>query len=139
VSDGRSSENICDTAIIAVSVTAIVIFAHGSSIESANDSVRSIADRIRGEVAVDLVETAFLEQGHPDLARALEAVVAQGAKRVVVVPYFLTLGIHLQRDLPNIVSGLERIHKGVEIRVAPPLEGHPALVDILKQRAREAL
>ena len=120
-------------------VTAIVIFAHGSSIESANDSVRSIADRIRGEAAYDLVETAFLEQGRPDLPGALEAVVAQGATRVVVVPYFLTLGIHLQRDLPTIVTGLERIHKGVEIRVALPLEGHPALVDILKQRAQEAL
>jgi sirohydrochlorin ferrochelatase len=122
-----------------VPVTAIVIFAHGSSIESANDSVREIAGRIRAEAAFDLVEAAFLDQGRPDLAGALEAVVAQGAKRVVVVPYFLTLGIHLQRDLPNIVSGLERIHKGVEIRVAPPLEGHPALVDILKQRAHEAL
>jgi sirohydrochlorin ferrochelatase len=122
-----------------VPVTAIVIFAHGSSIESANDSVRTIASRIRREAAFDLVEAAFLEQGRPDLAGALEAVVGQGATRVVVVPYFLTLGIHLQRDLPNIVSGLERIHKGVEIRVAPPLEGHPALIEILKQRVQEVL
>jgi sirohydrochlorin ferrochelatase len=122
-----------------VPVTAVVIFAHGSSIESANDSVRRIADSIRREAGFDLVEAAFLEQGRPDLAGALEAVVAQGARRVVVVPYFLTLGIHLQRDLPNIVGGLERIHKGVDIRVAPPLEGHPALSEILKQRAHEAL
>jgi sirohydrochlorin ferrochelatase len=86
-----------------------------------------------------MVEAAFLEQGRPDLAGALEAAVAQGAQRVVVVPYFLTLGIHLQRDLPNIVSGLARIYEGVEIRVAPPLEGHPALREILKQRAHEAL
>ena len=120
-------------------VTAIVIFAHGSSIESANDSVRRIADSIRRDAGFDLVEAAFLEQGRPDLAGALEAAVAQGAKRVVVVPYFLTLGIHLQRDLPNIVSGLARIHKGVEIRVAQPLDGHPALDGILKERAQEAL
>ena len=116
-----------------------MIFAHGSSIESANDSVRRIADSIRREAGFDLVETAFLEQGRPDLAGALEAAVAQGAKRVVVVPYFLTLGIHLQRDLPKIVSGLARIHKGVEIRVAQPLDGHPALDGILKERAQEAL
>jgi len=121
-----------------VPVTALVIFAHGSSIESANDSVRRLADSIRHQ-GFDLVEAAFLEQGRPDLAGALEAAVARGAKRVVIVPYFLTLGIHLQRDLPNIVSGLARIHKGVEIRVAQPLDGHPALVEILKQRAHEAL
>ena len=137
-SAGGSRENICDTAIIAVPVTAVVIFAHGSSVESANDSVRRIADAVRHQ-GFELVETAFLEQGLPDLAGALEAAIAKGATRVVVVPYFLTLGIHLQRDLPNIVSGLERIYKGVEIRVAPPLEGHPALIGILKQRAQEAL
>jgi sirohydrochlorin ferrochelatase len=122
-----------------VPVTAIVIFAHGSSIESANDSVRRIADGIRREAGFEMVEAAFLEQGRPDLPGAVKAAVAQGAERVVVVPYFLTLGIHLQRDLPNIVSGLERIHKGVEIRVAPPLDGHPALSEILKQRAHETL
>ena len=120
-------------------VTAIVIFAHGSSIESANDSVRRIADSVRREAGFDLVETAFLEQGRPDLGGAIEAAVAQGARRVVVVPYFLTLGLHLQRDLPNIVSGLAGLHKGVEIRVALPLDGHPALGDILKQRALEVL
>ena len=101
--------------------------------------MRRIADSIRREAGFDLVEAAFLEQGRPDLAGALEAAVAQGAKRVVVVPYFLTLGVHLQRDLPNIVNRLARIHKGVEIHVAPPLEGHPALGEILKQRAQEAL
>jgi sirohydrochlorin ferrochelatase len=122
-----------------VPVTAIVIFAHGSSIESANDSVRRIADSVRREAGFDLVETAFLEQGRPDLGGAIEAAVAQGARRVVVVPYFLTLGLHLQRDLPNIVSGLAGLHKGVEIRVALPLDGHPALGDILKQRALEVL
>ncbi|MBZ5592738.1 MAG: CbiX/SirB N-terminal domain-containing protein [Acidobacteriia bacterium] len=119
--------------------TAVVIFAHGSSIESANDSVRRIAANVRREAGFDVVEAAFLEQGRPDLAGAVAAAVAQGAARVVVVPYFLTLGVHLQRDLPNIVSGLARIHKGVELHVTPPLEGHPALSEILKQRAQEAL
>ena len=121
-----------------MSVTAIVIFAHGSSIESANDSVRRIAETVRHQ-GFDLVETAFLEQGRPDLAGALDAAVAKGARRVIIVPYFLTLGIHLQRDLPNIVNGLSSIHKGVEICVAAPLDGHPALIEILKQRAQEAL
>jgi sirohydrochlorin ferrochelatase len=119
--------------------TAIVIFAHGSSVESANESVRRIAGNVKQDAGFDLVEAAFLEQGQPDLAGAVAAAVSKGATRVIVVPYFLTLGIHLQRDLPNIVKDLARIHKGVEIHVAPPLDGHPALGEILKQRAREAL
>jgi sirohydrochlorin ferrochelatase len=122
-----------------MSATAIVIFAHGSSIESANDSVRLIAENVRRDGGFDLVEPAFLEQGVPDLAAAVAAVIEHGATRVIVVPYFLTLGIHLQRDLPKIVAGLARMYRGVEIRVAPPLDGHPALGAILKERAKEAL
>lgn len=119
--------------------TAIVIFAHGSSIESANESVRRVVEMVRRDGGFDLVEPAFLEQGKPDLAGAVASAVAQGATRVVVVPYFLTLGLHLQRDLPSIVQNLSRINQGVRIDVAPPLDGHPALSRILQERAREAL
>lgn len=55
------------------------------------------------------------------------------------MPYFLTLGIHLQRDLPAIVENLSQAHHNVEIRVSPPLDGHPALVEVLLARIGEAL
>ncbi len=120
-------------------VNAIVIFAHGSSIESANESVREVAESVRREGGFDLVEAAFLGGGSPDLDAAVATLVQKGASRVIVVPYFLTLGLHLQRDLPRIVGGIARLHPGVEIRTAPPLDGHPALSTILQERARQAL
>ena len=120
-------------------VTAIVIFAHGSPIESANDSVRRVVESVRSGDGFDIVETAFLGGGSPDLRTAVASVIQKGARRVVIVPYFLTLGLHLQRDLPGIVQALARSHPGVEIRTTPPLEGHPALSAILQERAREAL
>jgi sirohydrochlorin ferrochelatase len=120
-------------------MTAIVIFAHGSSIESANESVRRVAETVARNGGFDLVEAAFLEQGRPDLAAAVAILAQKGATRIVVVPYFLTLGVHLQRDLPAIVERLALVHQGLEIRVAPPLDGHPSLGAILEQRAKEAL
>ena len=47
--------------------------------------------------------------------------------RILVVLSFLTLGIHLQRDLPAILAQLAQVRQNVEIRIAPPLDGHPAL------------
>jgi len=123
----------------AMSATTIVIFAHGSSIESANESVRRIAESVQREGGFDLVEAAFLGGGSPDLDTAVATLVEKGATRVIVVPYFLTLGLHLQRDLPRIISGLARNHPGVTIRTTPPLDGHPALSTILQERARQAL
>ena len=117
----------------------VVIFAHGSSVPSANDAVRAVADRVASLGRFDLVEAAFLEGGSPDLAGAVRRLVAGGATRILVVPYFLTLGLHLQRDLPRIVAVVSRIEPGVEIHVAPPLDGHPAMAQALVERAMEGI
>jgi len=118
--------------------TGIAIFAHGSSVASANDSVRIVAERVARQGGFELVEAAFLEQGKPDLGEAVARLAARGASRILVVPYFLTLGLHLQRDLPRIVADIARIQTGVEIRVTPPLDGHPAMAQALIERARES-
>jgi sirohydrochlorin ferrochelatase len=86
-----------------------------------------------------LVETAFLDCATPDLGHAVANLVRQGAKRIVVVPFFLTLGIHMRRDLPAITADLRQTHSGVEIEIAQPLEGHPALADIVLARAEETI
>ncbi len=87
----------------------------------------------------EICETAFLEAARPDLKEAVARLTAKGVDRIIVLPYFLTLGIHLKRDLPRIVDELLLIHKGVEIAVTEPLDGHPALKEILLDRARKAL
>ena len=117
--------------------TGIAIFAHGSSVASANDSVRIVAGCVARQGGFELVEAAFLEQGKPDLAEAVARLAARGASRILVIPYFLTLGLHLQRDLPGIVADIARIQPGVEIRVTPPLDGHPAMAQALIERAKE--
>jgi sirohydrochlorin ferrochelatase len=123
--------------IVAV-CTGIVIFAHGSSVPSANQAVVTVAEAAAAAGAFDRVETAFLE-ARPNLAEAVARLAEAGATRILVVPYFLTLGIHLQRDLPAIVAQLCQAHPNVEIRVTSPLDGHPSLVQILLERAHQAL
>ncbi|MCC6294725.1 MAG: CbiX/SirB N-terminal domain-containing protein [Bryobacterales bacterium] len=117
----------------------IVIFAHGSSVESANEAVRLVAAEFARQGGYARVEPAFLENGQPDLAGAVRLLAAQGAREIHVLPYFLTLGIHLQRDLPGMAAGVERDLPGVKLTLAPPLDGHPALAAILLDRARQSL
>ena len=105
--------------------------------ETANEAVRRVASDFAGQRADALVESAFLEGGKPDLDGAIAALVARGANEICVLPYFLTLGLHLQRDLPKLVADAQARHSLVAIRVAPPLDGHPGLTDILLARAAE--
>src|SRR5215831_7504919 len=115
-------------------MTGFIVFAHGSRIESANEAVRDIAARMAkaGEL---MVEAAFLELGAPDLTGAAAALKARGVSRIVVIPYFLTLGTHLQRDLPRLVEAAGCSVPGVEMEVTSPLDGHPALLQALLDRA----
>jgi sirohydrochlorin ferrochelatase len=115
-----------------------VVFAHGSSIESANDAVRAVAGEMARRGKYEAVEAAFLEGGRPDLAGAVEILAGCGLARVVVIPYFLTLGLHLQRDLPHLVEQIGAAHPEIEIEVTAPLDGHPAMVEALLARARES-
>lgn len=114
------------------------MFGHGSSVESANDAVRAMAAEMQQRQGYEAVETAFLEAGRPDLRGAIDRLEIAGVEHVIVIPYFLTLGIHLQRDLPRLVDEIRAVHPEMEIQVTPPLDGHPALIDALMGRAREA-
>jgi sirohydrochlorin ferrochelatase len=118
-------------------MTGFVVFAHGSRVESANQAVRDVAAEMAASGPY-VVEAAFLELGAPGLSGATALLIARGAKRIVVIPYFLTLGTHLQRDLPRLALDASRAHGDIEIEITPPLNGHPALIQALLDRAREA-
>jgi sirohydrochlorin ferrochelatase len=118
--------------------TELILFAHGSPVESANEAVRSVARAMAHEGRCK-VEAAFLEGGTPDLLGAISAASSRGAKRVIVVPYFLTTGLHLTRDLPELMRQAVTAHPMLRIEATPPLDGHPALVSILLDRAAAIL
>jgi sirohydrochlorin ferrochelatase len=114
-----------------------IVFAHGSSVESANEAVRSVAVDMARRGELDHVIAAFLEGGRPDLKTAVRELAGRpGITRVVVVPYFLTLGLHLQRDLPRLVEEARRANPGLDIEVTAPLDGHPAMAEALVDRVR---
>ena len=119
--------------------TGFILFAHGSSVEPANEAVRALARQVAESGGFPYWETAFLELGKPDLAEALQRLAAYSLNRVVIIPYFLTLGIHLRRDLPKLVEALASEYPNVVLHVTEPLDGHPALRQIVLERAQEAL
>lgn len=115
----------------------IILFAHGSRIATANDAVRAAAAGLARAGGFEHVEAAFLELGQPDLPGAARELYQRGLRKIVVVPYFLTLGLHMERDLPVIIRDISSQYSDLEIAVTPPLDGHPALIQVLLDRVRE--
>ena len=61
----------------------------------------------------------------------------QGGGAVLMIPYFLSAGVHLLRDLTAARDELARRHPGVEFRLGPPLGPHPLLDELVAARIGE--
>ena len=114
--------------------TAIIVFAHGSRVRDANAGVQELARQVQQAGEFQYVRSAFLEMAQPDLPAAIADAVAAGRRKIIIIPYFLTMGIHLRRDLPELVARERDRYPGVEIHVGDSLEGHPGLPSLLIDR-----
>ena len=118
--------------------TALLLIAHGSREPEANADLHHVVEALRGRKAFALVEACFLELAEPDIDAGAARCVAHGAGRVLLVPYFLSAGVHVRRDLTQAHSRLSERFPRVEFCLADPLGRHPLLVDVVVDRAREA-
>lgn len=109
----------------------ILLIAHGSRRKEANDELRRLAEGVRQRLPGAIVESAFLELADPSIPEGIERCIAQGAARVRLVPYFLSPGMHVARDLEEFRRRFEQEHPAVEFSLAPPLGGHPGILEIV--------
>lgn len=117
--------------------TALLLIAHGSRQEEANADLDHLATALRSRGHA-IVEPSYLELAAPTIDEAAGRCVGQGASLVVLVPYFLSAGTHVRRDLSEARRRLASRHEGVEFRLAEPLGRHLLLIEVVDQRAREA-
>jgi sirohydrochlorin ferrochelatase len=118
--------------------TAVLLIAHGSRRAEANADLERLAEDLHRRGPYRIVGWAYLELARPSIAEGAADCVARGARRVLLVPYFLAAGVHVAEDLEATRAELARQFPGVEFRLAPPLGQHPLLVEVVAQRAREA-
>jgi sirohydrochlorin ferrochelatase len=117
--------------------TAVLLIAHGSREQRANDDLHELATRLREQGRYPIVESSFLELALPELKAGGDRCVELGATRVLMIPYFLSDGVHLRRDLAAARDELERRHPDVEFCLGPPLGPHPLLDQLVVERIRE--
>jgi sirohydrochlorin ferrochelatase len=117
---------------------ALVLIAHGSRHPEANDDLHHFVAELRRHGEYEIVEPAFLEFAEPDIDVAAERCVRAGAEEVILLPYFLSAGVHVRRDLSEAQRRLAERFSEVIFRLAEPLGRHPQLLDVVLARARAA-
>ena len=118
--------------------TAVLLIAHGSRRPEANADLEHAAEMLRGRGEFAHVQPAYLELCEPDIVGGGAKCVAAGACRVVLLPYFLSAGMHVTEDLTAARDELARRHADVEFLLAEPIGRHPLMIDIVADRVRQA-
>lgn len=119
--------------------TAILLMAHGSRIPEANDAAREVARMMQEMTGHDIVEVSFREQHQPNIQAGIDACVARGAERVLLIPYFLFMGAHVLEDLPEEIEEARQRYPQVEFAMGNHLGAHRKLAEIVAERVAEGL
>src|SRR5215510_10937443 len=123
----------------ATCMTAILVVGHGSRREEANEDVRLAALRIGERGKFPLVVAAFLEIAKPTIADGYAQLVAAVARRIIIHPYFLSLGRHTRADIPVAVQTAANCHAEVTFQITEPLAAHPLVIDAAIERVRATI
>ena len=112
---------------------------HGSRVSEANNALRVIAEQVRENGGFEIVEVSFRELHRPDIQAGIDRCVAQGARRILLYPYFLFAGPHVLEDLPDEMKQASKRYPELEMIMAQPLGVHPKLGEIVCERVAESL
>lgn len=117
---------------------AVILLAHGSRVPEAGRDMERVADHLKEKYAHPIVEICYLSRWGPHFPEVLEKCVHQGAKKIIVIPYFLHVGLHLLLDIPEMLQ--EEAQKFPEVRLilGKGLGFNEALVDLVQRGIEEA-
>ncbi|MBI1313507.1 cobalamin biosynthesis protein CbiX [bacterium] len=117
--------------------TAVLLIAHGSRRLEANQDLVAVAEALRTTDEYDLVVPSYLELAEPSIPDGARKCVELGASEVRMLPYFLSAGSHVTRDLERFRNDLAAEFPAVSFKLCPPLGLHPLMLDIIRDRLRE--
>ena len=112
----------------------ILVIAHGSRVSEVENIMDAVVEDLRMKWPETPIESAFMEFGNKTIRAGMAALVAAGVTKIIVSPYFLFAGTHLQKTIPTILSGCMRDYPHIELSMADPLGYDSRLCDILADR-----
>ncbi|MDA1013274.1 MAG: cobalamin biosynthesis protein CbiX [Planctomycetota bacterium] len=118
---------------------AVLLIAHGSRRQEANADLDLVAEALRARGRFAIVECSYLEIAEPTIPQGAARCVERGATTVLLLPYFLSAGSHVTRDLEGYRADFEIAYPAVDFRLCAPLGVHPKMLEIIDDRIDERL
>ncbi|MBI5136568.1 MAG: sirohydrochlorin chelatase [Nitrospirae bacterium] len=117
--------------------TGVLVLGRGSSDPDASGDVAKVARLFRQASGYDLVHYAFVGVTTPDLPTGVRQLIAMGARRVIIAPYFLFTGVLIER-IHRMADDFRVRWPEVPFAVSRYFEFHDLLMDVVAERIRQA-
>jgi sirohydrochlorin cobaltochelatase len=115
--------------------TALILFAHGARDPEWANPMRRVQAVVRQRVADIPVELAFLEFMSPNLIDCAAGLIAQGARKIVVMPMFIARGGHLKCEVPEMIETLRSTYPDVEFSLGGAIGENEIVVQAMADAA----
>ncbi|MFM2482985.1 sirohydrochlorin chelatase [Celerinatantimonas sp. YJH-8] len=119
-----------------MSKKAFLFIAHGSRRQASNQEVLAVVKQLQHsslQRQFERIEGAFLECVSPSVTEKLEQLVTEGMTEMVLFPYFLAAGTHVEIDLPQLVAEANRTYPNCRFLLLPHLGQQPGLITLIEQ------
>ena len=115
----------------------VLLIAHGSRRAAANQDLVKLAEMLRERELFPVIEIAYLELTTPTIPDGAAQCVAAGVDEVLMLPYFLSAGVHVQNDLEQYREEFTAKYPGIKFRLCSHLGLHPLMLEIVVDRLNE--
>lgn len=119
--------------------SALLVVAHGTPLESANEPIYRVAQKLGSNLGYATALVAFLDCNQPTIADAIQQLVDAGYRRIIIQPYFLHFGRHVRSDLPAHFVRAQQTYPAVTFMVAHHLDYDALLVNVTAERILASL
>ena len=115
----------------------LLLIAHGSRREESNLEVEALSKKMTEDnnKDVDQSRPAFLEFASPSIPEAIEKCSELGALNVTVLPYFLSAGVHINRDIPGEVKDASLDLPNLNISISNYFGSRDEIAELLMKTA----
>lgn len=117
---------------------AVLIVCHGSRSKDAIAEFQQVVEMVATNYPAADVKGAFMELSQPDIPTVVKQFVDCGESELLVIPYFLFMGNHIKKDIPEILNQQKELYPELTIKFGRPIGFEPLLSDILIKRIEEA-
>ena len=114
----------------------VVLIAHGSRLEAANEEIRHLASQLQEKIETPVV-ASFLELAAPSIPEGIDLALQKSPREILVLPYFLTQGRHVQEDIPAVLAAKAKAFPETPIRLLPYFGTAEAILEVLAGMAEK--